>query len=85
MERRPRIEISRPVHPQGWDCERCAHVVKDTTPGSKAMKCCRFPPFPHMSVDQRTGQFAFISVAPPVQPGEWCGEYKPAPIPQSAN
>lgn len=76
MVERTRFEIpKKPVHPLGWKCEDCCHVVKDTTPGSKAMKCVAHPPqaqFVMMGQSQ-----ACVSVSPPVQEGEWCGEFRP--------
>lgn len=78
MERtRPTLTLNRTTHPLGYDCEKCQHVVKDPQPGSAAMKCCRYPPTPQVTIDQRTGGVAFMSIQPPVQPGEWCGEYAP--------
>lgn len=71
MADKTRFEIpKKAAHPLGWACENCFHVVKDTTPGSKAMKCCAHPP------QAQFIQQGIISVSPPVQYGEWCGEYK---------
>jgi len=41
------------------------------------MKCTRNPPQAQM-VMMGGGQ-AVIAIAPPVNPGEWCGEYSIAP------
>lgn len=71
----------KPVHRLGWSCENCDHVIKDSTPGSTAMKCVRYPPQAQL-ITMGQGQ-AWASVSPPVQAGEWCGEF--APIPQATN
>jgi hypothetical protein len=62
-----------PVHPLGWSCEKCFHVVKD--PNSTQMKCCRFPPISTPVMDGRGGM-QFVTSSPPVQVGIWCGEFK---------
>ena len=64
----------KPKHPLGWDCETCFHCVKDHTPGSAAMKCTRYPPNPQ-AVMGPGNTLQFLSIAPPVNKGEWCGEY----------
>jgi hypothetical protein len=63
----------RPVHPLGYACENCFYVVKDPTPGSRAMKCCRYPPLGQMVT--LGGQQATVSISPPVNPDEFCGEF----------
>lgn len=69
-------------HPLGWKCEICFHAVKDPTPGSKQMKCCRYPPRGE-AIKQQGQIVGWMSVSPPVQEGEWCGEWKPvAPVMQ---
>lgn len=74
MADKTRFEIAKkPVHPLGWACEICMHVVKDHTPGSNAMKCVRYPPTAQMITQ------GFISISPPVNLGEWCGEFKTLP------
>lgn len=74
---RPRFVIpEKPKHPLGWACEDCFHVVKDTAIGSKSMKCCAHPPIAQL-VMMGGGQAA-VSINPPVQEGEWCGEFIPA-------
>lgn len=71
--RDPRIEVVKPVHPCGWACEKCFHVVKDST--SPAMKCVRYPPRSEAAKQQ--GQIVgWMSISPPVQMGEWCGEFE---------
>lgn len=76
MVERNRIEMpAKPVHPLGWTCETCFYVVKDTTPGSHAMKCCRYPPRSE-AVKQQGQIVGWMSISPPVQAGEWCGEFK---------
>jgi hypothetical protein len=67
------VQPVRLVHPLGWNCENCFHVVKDPTPGSKQMKCCRNPPVPQFA--QMGAGSAVIAISPPVQAGEWCGEF----------
>jgi hypothetical protein len=77
MADKTRFEIpAKPVHPLGWKCDICFHVVRDPTPGSKALKCVRNPPVPQFV--QMGGQQACVSISPPVQPDEWCGEWKRA-------
>jgi hypothetical protein len=71
-------------HPLGWKCEECFHVVKDPVPGSKQMKCCRNPPVPQFA-QLGGGQQAVIAISPPVQPGEWCGEFTSLPKVEIAN
>jgi hypothetical protein len=66
----------KPRHPLGWACENCFHVVKD--PASKAMKCCAHPPAVQMLMMGPQAQI--MSVSPPVQLGEWCGEFALAPV-----
>lgn len=74
MSERTRFVVpEKPTHPLGWACENCFHVVKDTTPGSRAMKCCRHPPVPQFAA--MSGGQAIIAISPPVQEGEWCGEW----------
>lgn len=77
MADKTRFEIpAKPVHPLGWACENCFHVVKDSTPGSHAMKCTRNPPSAQAMIGHG-GQFAgAISISPPVNVGEWCGEFR---------
>jgi hypothetical protein len=70
----------KPKHSLGWACENCFHVVKDTA--SKAMKCVRYPP--HAMLMNVPGGQAWASVSPPVQAGEWCGEYAINPPPLNA-
>ena len=71
-------------HPLGWKCEECFHVVKDPAPGSKQMKCCRFPPRSEAVKGQ--GQIVgWMSISPPVQQGEWCGEFTSLPKVEIAN
>lgn len=62
------------IHPLGWACENCFHIVKDPTPGSRQMKCCRYPPVPQFH--SMSGGQAVIAISPPMQPGEWCGEFQ---------
>jgi hypothetical protein len=68
----------KPKHPLGWACENCFHVVKDTTPNSIAMKCCRYPP-DAQALNMGGGAMQVMAISPPVQLGEWCGEYAIAP------
>ena len=68
----------KPKHPLGWACEKCLYVVKDTNPNSKQMKCCFKPPIATFAM-VGPGQQAVIALSPPVQEGEWCGEFKPDP------
>lgn len=78
MVDKTRFEIPpRPVHPFGWACINCFHVVKDTTPGSKALKCVRNPPQAHMVMMGQSQ--ACVSISPPVQADEWCGEFMDPP------
>lgn len=70
------IVPEKPKHPLGWACQNCFHVVKDTTPNSRAMKCCRYPPSPQFAQLQG-GVAQVMAMAPPVQLDEWCGEYAP--------
>jgi hypothetical protein len=68
------IVPEKPKHPLGWNCSTCFHVVKDTTPNSKAMKCCRYPPRSEPAMQQ--GQIVgWMSISPPVTEGDWCGEW----------
>lgn len=67
----------KPKHPLGWACEFCFHVVKEPS-GSGAMKCTRFPPHPQ-AVMGPGNQLQFLSISPPVNKGEWCGEYAITP------
>lgn len=77
MERRPILSLATPPkHPLGWSCGTCRHVVRDPSPGSEAMKCVRYPPTAQATMDPVRG-LGFMSISPPVQPGEWCGEYSP--------
>lgn len=64
---------TKPVHPLGWACENCFHVVKDTL--TPQMKCCRNPPSPQFAM-MPGGAQAVIAISPPVQLGEWCGEFR---------
>jgi len=71
-DRTPRFTIpEKPRHPLGWSCEDCFHVVKDTTPLSKAMICRAHPPVAQLV------QQGVASLFPPVNEGEWCGEFNP--------
>lgn len=72
---RPNRVPEKAKHPLGWACENCFHVVKDTRPGSSAMKCVRYPPAAQLMQVPGPGGIAWASVSPPVQEGEWCGEY----------
>jgi len=67
----------KPKHPLGWNCSNCFHVVKDSSPGSAALKCVRYPPEVHIM------QQGMMSVYPPTTDGEWCGEF--SPVPPAAN
>lgn len=69
-----RIEVVKPEHPLGWNCSNCFHVVKDPTPGSNGMKCVRHPPRSE-PVKQQGQIVGWMSICPPVQDGEWCGEF----------
>jgi hypothetical protein len=72
---RTRFEIVKaPEHPLGWKCEDCVHVVKDPTPGSVQMKCVRYPPNVQF-VNMGNGGPQMMSISPPVQLGQWCGEF----------
>jgi hypothetical protein len=72
-DRPPRFELpEKPVHPFGWNCSDCFHVVKDV--GSKQMKCCAHPPTTQ-ALTQGAQFLGALSVSPPVNDGEWCGEY----------
>lgn len=74
MAEKTRFEVAhKPKHPLGFTCEKCFHVVKDHVPGSKAMKCVRNPP--QVQFLMQGGGQAIISVSPPVQPDDWCGEF----------
>jgi len=88
MSDKTRFQIpEKPKHPRGWACENCFHMVKDNRPGSTAMKCTRNPPVPHPLIGPG-GQFqGAMSISPPVNQGEWCGEFKrpDAMFPPSAN
>jgi hypothetical protein len=76
MVERTRFNVpEKPKHSLGWDCQNCFHVVKDTQ--SKAMKCSRNPPSAQMVMLGNSQ--ACVSVSPPVQVGEWCGEFTPHP------
>ena len=70
------VRTAKPVHPLGFDCAKCKHVVKDPTPHSTAMKCNRYPPRAE-PVKQQGTIVGWMSITPPVQAGEWCGEFKP--------
>lgn len=69
------IEPVRITHSLGWACENCFHVVKDQTPGSVQMKCCRYPPRGE-AIKQQGQVVGWMSVSPPVRMGEWCGEFQ---------
>lgn len=64
---------AKPVHPLHWNCAECFHVVKDSTPNSKRMKCARFPPVPQYHA--MGGGHAVIAISPFVNADEWCGEF----------
>lgn len=83
-ERTRFVEPEKPVHPMGYRCENCLHVVKDLRPGSRAMKCCAHPPTAQGIFGQH-GEFAgTISISPPVNEGEFCGEFKDRSAPLNA-
>jgi hypothetical protein len=65
----------KPKHPLGWSCGNCFHVVKDVTPGSQAMKCCRYPPNTQAMISQNGMFQGTIGLSPPVTADDWCGEY----------
>jgi hypothetical protein len=72
MTERTRFVVpEKPKHPLGWNCSNCFHVVK--SPDGKQMKCCAHPPYGTMVNMQ--GGMAAVSINPPVQDGEWCGEF----------
>jgi hypothetical protein len=58
----------KPKHPLGWTCDDCFHVLKDPVGGQ--MVCQRFPPTAQVMPN------GIMSLHPPVNKGEWCGEFK---------
>lgn len=72
---RTRLIPVKLIHPLGWVCENCFHAVKDPTPGSTAMKCSRNPPRSE-AIKQQGNIVGWMSITPPVQMGEWCGEFE---------
>jgi hypothetical protein len=71
------MQPEKPKHPLGWACEDCFHVCKDTRPLSEAMKCTAHPPTAQALFNQMGQMVGALSIAPPVNLGEWCGEFNP--------
>jgi hypothetical protein len=67
----------KPKHPLGWGCEDCFHVVKDSNPLSKQMICRAHPPIPQAIMASNGQLIGMMSFYPPVNQGEWCGEFNP--------
>ncbi|HMD55717.1 MAG TPA: hypothetical protein VKJ65_14315 [Phycisphaerae bacterium] len=67
------------MHPLGWDCADCFHVVKQLMPdrgaGQIVMKCCRYPPTTQGIFGPRGEFIGSASIVPAVNPGEFCGEF----------
>jgi hypothetical protein len=79
MERTSRkVEAVSVVSPDGHYCASCKHLVRDPTPGSRAAKCCRYPPTPSVMLDPM-GQITVTSADPPIHApdAQWCGEWTP--------
>jgi hypothetical protein len=77
-------QIDPPVSPRGHYCASCVHLVRDTTPLSRAAKCCRFPPTV-MAIGTMQGVQLVVASPGIDKPDEqWCGEWASARAPMLA-